>query len=72
MKKIAEYALIGALIQLVCSFFYFLVNIMPADEISIPASIFTGVQALQMVGKGMICYFFTLFGRGKANKILIG
>lgn len=67
MKKIAEYALIGALIQLVCSFFYFLVNIMPADEISIPASIFTGVQALQMVGKGMICYFFYAIWKGQSK-----
>lgn len=65
MKRITIFALIGAFLEFVCKIFYFLINVLTLQDIPIFLQI--TIQALQVIGAGLICYFFYAIWKGQSK-----
>lgn len=64
MKKIAAFALIGSLIQLICVFLYLIIDL-SGISYSIFPFLSIAIQVLRIIGVGMVCFFFYVIWKGQ-------
>ena len=64
MKKIAAFAFIGTLLQLVCVFLYLIIDLSGISYSIFPFISIT-IQVLQLIGIGMVCFFFYAIWKGQ-------
>ena len=65
MKKIAAFAFVGTLLQFICVFFNFLIVSLGVAFDDMPEFLFPTIEVLQIVGIGMVCFFFYAIWKGQ-------
>lgn len=65
MKMIAAFAFIGTILQFLCVLLNFLIVSFGVAFDDMPEFLFRTIEALQIVGIGMVCVFFYAIWKGQ-------